>query len=252
VAYGEQEQAEMILMEDPTLLLEKGEVTDYSGRAFKGITAFQYALWALDRHMWDMILKYLSPEEAAKQLRDHVDNKKGYKEIHGNYYDFAPLTDALQTYVNNFDNWTDDQKIKHWCKVVGGAQFLAPAHVANEYCRTDRSFDPTPTFNEEKLPRSLTFYNYLIFGNSHWYSPAADSCLGLDFAVFRRAARQVCTWGGHGSTAWTRLAVDLAAVAALCKVRTGELTELKQLLLNPAQAPEELNPAPEKSSIVIS
>jgi hypothetical protein len=46
---------------------------------------------------------------------------------------------------------------------------------------------------------------------------------------------------------------DLAAVAALCDVRTDELIELKQqLLLNPAEAPEELNPAPEKSSIVIS
>jgi hypothetical protein len=246
VAYGEQEQAEMILREDPTLLLEKGEITDYSDRTFKGITAFQYALWALDRHMWTMILKYLPPEEAAKQLRDHVDNKKAYKDMHGDYYDFAPLIDAMQTYVNNCENRTDNHNLKHWSDVVGGAQLLVPAHVANEYCRADRSFDPTPTFKEDMLPRSLSFDNYIIPADSHWYI----SRLGLNFAVLRSASE--CASAAGRMAMWDRLArTDLAALPALCKVRTDELIELKQQLLNPAQAPEELNPAPEKTSCVI-
>jgi hypothetical protein len=258
VAFGEQEQAERILKADPTLLLRTGQVTDYSGRTFKNITAFQYALWALDRHMWTMILKYLPREEGAKQLHDHVYNTKAYKDKHGDYYYFVPLIDASQTYVDNFDNWTDGQKVKHWCEVLGGAQFLAPAHVANEYCLDDRSFNPTPTFKEDKLPRSLTFYNYLIPGNSHWFQRARLRRLGLDFAIEGGCSR--FGRGGHNQASakdgefvlGRRGAFDLAAMTALCKVRTDELVELKQLLLNPAQAPEALTPPPEKSSCVIS
>jgi hypothetical protein len=252
VAYGEQEQAEMILKEDPTLLLEKGEVTDYSGRTFKGITAFQYALWALDRHMWRMILKYLPREEAATQLHDHIYNKKAYKDMHGDYYDFVPLIDALQTYVTNFANWTDTQKVKHWCEIVGGAQLSVPAQVANEYCRTDRSFYPVPTFKEDNLPRTLIVYDYSDFAKSesHWFSETTQPESGL------RPGRAMAFVAGSASGVLLgrrgAVPVDLEAVTALCNVRTDELVELKRQLLNPDQAPEELNPAPEKSPRVIS
>jgi hypothetical protein len=232
VAFGEQDEAERILKEDPTLLLRTGQITDHSGRTFQDITAFQYALWALDRHMWTMILKYLPKEEAARQLHDHIYHEKAYKEIHGDYYDFVPLIDALQTYVNNYANQTRDQNRKHWQEIVRGAKLLVPAHVANEYCQQPQHFYPLPNFKEDTLQRVLSVYDFANNRKSTWFHP---SC--ADGRNWR-----------HGG-----VDMDLETINALCKVRNGELVELKQQLLpNPAQAHEMLNPVAEKQSCVIS
>ena len=67
---GEQDQAEKIIKDNPSLLLSPGTVTDLSGREFKQITAFQYVLWALDWHMWKMLLKYMDTKEAALQFAE--------------------------------------------------------------------------------------------------------------------------------------------------------------------------------------
>jgi hypothetical protein len=193
-----------------------------------------------------MILEFLSPEEAAKQLRDHVDNKKAYKEKHGDYYDFTPLIGALQTYVTNHANWTRDERIKHWCEVVWGAQLLVPAHVANEYCRADQPFHPVPKFNTDCLPRDFTVHNFTIScKEQHWFAASSGDRAGV-----ARAHREFTmrTYGALcGEARW-----DLVAVTALYEVRTDELVKLKQQLLNPAKTPEELNPDPEKSRCVIS
>jgi hypothetical protein len=62
VVEGEQDQAEAMIKKDKNLLLAAGRIIDLSGREFERITAFQYALWALDWHMWTMIQKYLPTE----------------------------------------------------------------------------------------------------------------------------------------------------------------------------------------------
>lgn len=56
-----------MLKSDPALDLVPTDVTDLSKCTFKGITGFQYAVWALDRHIWIMIRKYLPIDEAKKQ-----------------------------------------------------------------------------------------------------------------------------------------------------------------------------------------
>lgn len=59
VTKGQQAEAEKLLKDNPTLvsriLSMKTQVTDCSGREFIGITPFQYALWARDRHMWALV-----------------------------------------------------------------------------------------------------------------------------------------------------------------------------------------------------
>ncbi len=133
VAEGEQDKVEAIFKKDKNLLLYAGMVIDLSGREFKQITAFQYALWAMDWHMWTMIKKYLPQEAQAEQLRPL--ETKGT--AHGKHFSLKALTDALQVYVDNVGKvWKYDQRAEdHWCNVVGGAQKLLPAHVVNEYCR---------------------------------------------------------------------------------------------------------------------
>ncbi|KTD24461.1 hypothetical protein Lmac_2548 [Legionella maceachernii] len=48
-------------------LTAKNDVEDYSGRCFKNISAFQYALWARDWHLWERMLKALD-EAYARAL----------------------------------------------------------------------------------------------------------------------------------------------------------------------------------------
>ena len=161
VAEGEQDQAEILLKGkppgmfsigavkgDPSLLLYYGDVTDLSGRTFHNITAFQYALWALDWHMWKMIQKYLPEPIQVEQFAEL--ESKGTR--YGKHFCLDTLIEAMQTYNDKYEAWDDKQRESHWCKVVGGAQRLLPAHVINEYCRPDCSL-ARRIFWDAKLPR---------------------------------------------------------------------------------------------------
>jgi serine/threonine protein kinase len=161
VAEGEQDQAEALIEKDSKLLLGAGKVTDLSGRMFDNITAFQYALWAMDYHMWTMIQKHLPTEAQAKQHA--LLESKGT--AHGKHFDLQPLLDTLKTYVDNYDKWDWVQREEQWCKKVGGAQKLLPVHVVNEYCRSDRSFNPCPAEWKSALPRTREVEVYI---NSKW------------------------------------------------------------------------------------
>ena len=222
VARGEQDEAEAMLKTNRDLAQGKGTVTDYSNRTFNNITAFQYALWALDWHMWTMITRYLPEEAAAEQLAEL--EKKGT--IHGKHYDFKELLTALKAYIDQYDalyaKSNGDQLTKLWSKDVGGAQTRVPAHVANEYCRPDRSFEPTPAFKEASLPRSFNT------DEGAWFPLAKLSygSLGVDFAVWRDCAARP-----RGTSEWGEGArVDFSAAAELCKTRTGQYDELKASL----------------------
>lgn len=239
VARGEQDQAEALLRQDRTLALHKGQVIDYSERMFKNISAFQYALWALDWHMWKMILKYLPHEQAVKQLQEHEAQGTEY----GTYYDFKPLIRALQDYVHKCATWDDVQREHHWVKMVGGAQQFVPAHVANEYCRLDRAFlekPPqyfTPSFTEASLPRTLK-----IYADVDWFPlKDAGSGVGLNIACHRCAAPYLLwnvpgsRYAGRALTGYMNtLAKEVSALSTLCQVRTSQLDKLKQQLLSAA------------------
>jgi hypothetical protein len=56
VVVGKRGQAKTLLKRNPSLLLERKTFKDCSGREFKNITVFQYALWALDTFTWAMML----------------------------------------------------------------------------------------------------------------------------------------------------------------------------------------------------
>jgi hypothetical protein len=120
---------------------------------------------------------------------------------------------------------------------VGKAQRDVPAHVAHEYCRPDRSFDPTPLFNEPYLPRNLTCSNYFISDRvTSWFPLAASNVrgLGVNFALYRGArVRGASMRPGPGCwlQAASVAACDLAAVSRLDKVRSYDLTQLSIRLL---------------------
>ena len=142
----------------------------------------------------------------------------------------------IPLYVTNFDKWNYHQQEEAWMK-VGQAQRDVPAHVAHEYCRPDRSFDPLPCFTEETLPRILTFDNYMTNIGS-WFPLSSSSAglgLGFDFSLVRagvlgRLGRPVPHDGPGGPAS----CIDLAAVRHLDEVRTAYLTQSRENLSRPA------------------
>ena len=237
VAHGEQKAASYMLRRNPQLLLERRDVTDYSGRTFKNITAYEYAYWAKDTHMCRMLEAHM--DEATKaNILERIDEMErdgltyeqhGVVVEHSKHFDFTPLITALTLYVQGFDNWSAtsnwDAMRAAWMK-VGLAQRDLPVHVVNEYCHSDRSFDPRPTFNEETLPRYLTFYNYITGVASTWFPlVVSDSAgLGVDFAVVVGGRWLVSGASGPEALLGPLARVDLVAVSHLGEVRTADLT----------------------------
>ena len=220
VAEGEQDKVEALIKKNPRLMMEPGRVTDLSGREFKQITAFRYAVWALDIHMWEMLLQYLPTEVAGKQLAA----LKSEGTAHGKYYNLQLLIDALKMYVDKFDDWSWIQRDRHWQTEVGKEQKRLPAPVINEYCRKDRPFDPCPHFLETSLPRTRVILRHGI--EEEWpheqYDGRTTSRL---FAVGRAHAtlgaevwtEKVSTWGAG---------CDLKALQTLYQVRVKQFNSL--------------------------
>ena len=243
VVEGEQDMAETLIKKNNDLLLYTETVTDLSGREFK-TTAFQYALWAMDWHMWAMIQKYLPEEIQAKQL--WTLETKGT--AHGNHFSLKELIDALQTYAIKIGKeWeSDDEQAKnHWCKVVGEAQKRLPVHVVNEYCRNDRSFKPCPTEWESKLPRTriLDVYDSTQskWVQGSWFtSPSTKDGLGSTYAFYRYdylwAHAEEVVWHGLelGLCSWNAVAGDFKALQSLWKTRTQQLELLVRQLSAPS------------------
>lgn len=165
VAYGEQDQAEEMLRKNRNLALKRGRLIDLSAREFQSITGFQYALWALDWHMWKMLLEYLDKEAAAIQFAEW--EAKGTAQ--GKHVSLAPLIEALNAYAQNshpsWDRETNGMGLQ--VERISQYQLLLPVHVVNEYCRPGLEYSfytISPRFAEETLPRSLKV------GKAEWFA----------------------------------------------------------------------------------
>jgi serine/threonine protein kinase len=233
VAEGEQDKAEELIIRDKNLLLHAGTVKDLSGREFESITPFQYALWAVDYHMWTMILKYLSTEAQAQQCQEL--ETKGT--VHGKHFNLQGLIKALQMYKNNCNSWNDSQCFGPWCNVVGGEQKLLPMHVVNEYCHPDRAFDPCPQEWKSKLPRTREFYQIYDTDRHQWTHAKGSSWfipffgkggLGFTYAFSRGVGRLE----GGMRAPWSNVYNDLMALQSLWQTRTQQLKSLESELLS--------------------
>ncbi len=250
VTAGHQDSVEAILKKHPELLVERLSFRDKSGRLFRDTTVWEYVLWALDvRYMAPMMLQCLPHSEQGDALRTELDEQFDKVEKNGvtyelagqsyteSHYDFAIIA-ALTDYVGNFANRDPAARGRAWCTIVGGSQWLVPAHVVQHYCDPDESFDPIPKFTKVKLTRSLKFYNWTTNKYESWYaSRSCSSGLGLNFAIARSGSARSCG-GGRRAGWWQEAsAIDLAAMTTLCDVRTKDLDLLKQQLQIPLQKP---------------
>ena len=242
VAYGNQYLAERMVREAPELLQMEGTATDYSGRAFKKCTAYEYAWWAKDTHMRRMLEANMDSETKAHLLvridacvANGLTYTEANHEITGSkQFDLSPLKIAYNAYITAYNAWENNSYpsegraavVAAWMK-VGLAQRHLPVHYINEYFRKDRSFEPRPDFDEPNLPRELTFYNWSTEKTETLFPLVLtdSSGLGVDFALMRGAARPArgSAVGGPAGAGRAVASIDLAAVSHLDVVRTNDL-----------------------------
>ena len=244
VAFGEQELAENMVRNDPGLLLAPSPVTDYSGRRFPKVRAYELAWWYMDTHMCRMLESHMDNGIRSEMLKcvDAIEQhglryeQRGVVVEHSKHFDFSPLKRALEDYIQGYANWDASGNIQEmtsaWMR-VGREQSGLPAHALNEYLRPDRSFFPTPAFDEKTLPRTLMFYNYSTIANEALFSPGSRDCLGVDFALIRGGGPVAGGGRLRGCPLHARrsgIRIDLAAVSRLDEVRTADLTQSRENL----------------------
>ena len=240
VVRGEQEKADGLLTLHPKLLLKHGTITDYSGRTFKNITAYEYAYWAKDTHMCRMLERHMDANTATIMHQRCLDidkngltyEQRGVVIEHSRHFDLTPLKSALQDYVDGYEHWLvtiNWPAMEAAWMAVGMAQRDVPVHVANEYCRRDRLFHPRPASNEETLPRNLKIDNYYPGSGASWFRfvVSATSGLGINFAVLYSVTGAV---GLRASVCGRGAVVDLKAVSRLDEVRTIDLAQSRENL----------------------
>ncbi|KTD64266.1 hypothetical protein Lspi_1073 [Legionella spiritensis] len=239
VTRGEHDVVKAMLKQDINLIFKRGKLTDCSGREFENISGFEYALWALDKHMWAAMIECIPSNEEGKKVfaqliaqynkvnTDGATYRLNGKTITEKHFDFEnTLIQELQTQVDsiNAPGAKDWEAIdKQWREGVGGAQKRLPMHVVDEYC-SNEPFYPVPKFTSQPKS-SKQFYNWATDKDENWFS--VDSKLSVDFAIYkgRGAARRRVGLCGAARR-------DLDAMKALCEVRTNDFIDLKSQLEN--------------------
>ena len=155
-------------------------------------------------------------------------------------FDFHSLITALDTYVKSFYSRPNHhQQEADWMN-VGKAQRDVPAHIAHEYCCPNRSFlKHVPLFNEDNLPRTLTFQNFSRSPGTSWFPLSSSSSgLGFDFGLFStseewQVATHILSWPPMKPGPFA-VEDDLRALRYLDKVRINDLTQSRENLSQPS------------------
>ena len=233
VMRGEQDEAENMIKANPQLLNHKGSGKEFhNDREFRSITPFQYALWALDSYMWEMMMKHIDHSEAQSQLEEL--ETQGTE--HGKQFDgFDSLINAYQVFLNNYISWYNRQRMNYWCEEVGGAQKGLPVHALQWYYRPGRwTYDEWVAKIATRCGLGVALG--LISGDVYGY-PLPTSCDGTSTinAMLRTAnsAHSNATIGSLlGWQKYIPLAMecDCDRVASLKNILNSEYKDLKDTL----------------------
>lgn len=213
IVNGKQTAAEELLKSvSPTdqkaLLTKSFTVKDPAGRTFEGVTALQYTVWALDNFMWDMLLPYLSVDEAKNQIESMANTSWVTQyQLHANW---DALIAALQAYLDLVANNTtrrgthpecylsDDQKLRYINK-IGEQQVLLPMNVIQQFCRPSNT---TPGTRSEITTTKVS----KAIGSRYadWYDNYRNPLLGPRITLghgmaYFRGRRACPRWGGLSS-----------------------------------------------------
>lgn len=233
VVQGEHDAVATMLKLKPDLAWLRGQVTDLSGRIFENVSGFEYALWALDKHMWTTMLVCLPKNNKKmsiklnRQYQDIQESKITYRlnntfctEQHFNFN--GTIIEALNHYSDPIENCDNSEFIRR----LGYAQRLLPIHVVFEYCSNERWSKFSPTFIQSPKNRLKNFWNEEIGAWDSWF--AADSKLGSHFVICKDASCAK-SFGDNFFSVRTKLIwiQNLEMLERLYQLRTDDFISLK-------------------------
>ena len=241
VVHGEHDIVRELLKKNISIIFNRGRVTDCSGRVFENISGFEYAIWALDKHMWAIMLGCLVQNQEQKQYIDTLllqyiqckqtgitywHNNKKVTETHFNFQ--KTIINELQEQVDFFNrvgliNLAEAEK--QWIQGVGGAQALLPMHVVDEYC-SKKPFDPLPSFSEKPAIKLRQIYNWKTAQHDPWFS--SGSKLGVTYAVYKGSSKLPGQRQLTGAARAERARSDLVAMTALFQERLKDFINLEK------------------------
>ena len=259
--------AEDLLRRSPEFLLEKGNVTDWGGRTFKDISAFQYALWARDFKMIEMMLGCIPKTPKNDEIREEF--RRQFEQVTSPRFEGGGLT-YTHTYLRlNLDatgaplkdssgNWDcETVTVEHWenhfdlnplihayqdydthfdnrtwpqrnaCWVKGIGMFQRLLPVH----LLQRYCDPdTPFYPLQPETFNGHFKRTMMFFNylSNAEESLFTSSLSSDFSLVRGMAT-----GGGGAETNAPAETDLAALRWIDEVSTNKIEKIKQDLMDP-------------------
>ena len=162
VMAGDLGESEKMIKDNPQLLNHKGAGKEFHcDRAFKSITPFQYALWARDWHMWDMMMQHMDHAHA----RDQLEELDSHGTEHGMQFDgLKELENMCRLTIQN--SFSDQYKFKE-----KKLRKDLPVNVQLEYWRKDWSNNPVPNFRtrlgQERDQLLKSFRSYVWYRNTY-------------------------------------------------------------------------------------
>ena len=227
VTEGHLEEVEKLLKSNPSLALGMGTVMDLSDRTFKNITPLQYAAWALDAEMCELIIPYLGAHNTSIQL-NALANEAACYSPHSASYDFTPLVTKTQTYVDKWSSWNDAEQKRYWQKEVGGEQRKCPAWLIYAWSEEGSNVAWTKKNPNRKIKREYEKHRL-----DWWFRENFNkgSGVGSSWSVVRggyqmAAPRSVVNWGTK-ARARGGVRDDLNFVSLVGKTRRETLQRLR-------------------------
>lgn len=245
VVFGDHEKVHPFFTNDISVLVEKRAVIDYSGRFFKHISPFEYALWASDYHMWNTMLAAIPNNEQGNKVLGELRSQFEALHTQGITYELngvvvreshfsleKTIIKALQTQIDLAEApysaaWGDNLK-KQWIEGVGSAQRLLPAHVVHEYCST-KAFNHATNFNTSSGV-SKEYRPFLTERNGQtktWFS--VEAMIGSTVAI-GKADSSYCHESLGACNSKLKVKEDLNTMKTLCNVRRNDFIHLAKRL----------------------
>ncbi|MBA2656034.1 MAG: hypothetical protein H0U70_03515 [Tatlockia sp.] len=243
VVQGKYDKVASLLQENIQLLTQKGKVSDLSLRNFYNISGFQYALWALDKHLWIQMLECIPRNEegvtVTKLLIEQYEEllKKGATYAFGgrkfteqNFgFDntiIAAMNNLIDGFNKSYEVYLDPKIIRSLAARVCLAQSFLPVAVVYEYC-SEIPFNPLPEFNVPPLQNRKYYFNTRAhdwFKEQSMVMCKADKRRAKGFFFGRLSPNET-------RHLYDQILVDSLAIQKLHHHRAADFIELKTLLV---------------------
>lgn len=212
VTEGNLVEAAYWLQKDSRFALGTETITDLSDRPFKKITGLQYATWAGDLEMFQLITKYTDVRHRAVQLKALEETPDVYSSYGGKYNGYPLMRNCIE-YLHNFKQWAYEARLEYWIKKIGGEQQKCPAWLIYAWMEERENTAWTKQFLKEEDEVKRQYDKHLL---KAWFTGQGGTKQGIGFsyAMVRNKAKFCTQIGGQEDKDALCSALELSANSA--------------------------------------